>query len=68
MSEEVVQYDHKKVRCALDRVMEKYPIQERYPRMLAGAEALLARAEKYGRPETVQFQKDYIEALKKDGR
>lgn len=65
---EVVEYDHRRVRAAMDRVMTKYPENERYPRMLAGVEEMLRRAVESGSVNAIAYQSQCLHALKRDRR
>jgi hypothetical protein len=63
---EAVEYDHRRVRAALDRAMLKYPAEERYQRMIWGVEELLRRATENNAIHAIAFQSQCLHALKRD--
>jgi len=63
-----IDYDHKKVRAALDRAFMKYPESERYERMVLTVQDMLDRAKKYGTRHAISFQKMCLNALLADRR
>lgn len=65
---EVVEYDHKRWRAAADRVMQKFPENERYGRLLGGVESMLQRALYHGSPYAVKYQRECLQALVRDGK
>lgn len=65
---EVVEYDHKRWRAAADRVMQKFPEDERYGRLLGGVESMLQRALYHGSRYAVKYQRECLQALVRDGK
>jgi len=65
---EDIEYDHKRVRFALDRAFMKYPESERYERMVLTVQEMLDRAKKYGTRHAINFQRCCLNALLADGR
>lgn len=65
---EAVEYDHRRVRAAMDRAMAKFPEEERYQRMIWGVEEMLRRATENGSVYAITYQSQCLHALKRDGR
>ena len=63
---EAVEYDHRRVRAAMDRAMAKFPEEERYQRMIRGVEELLRRATENGAIHAIAYQSQCLHALKRD--
>lgn len=63
-----IEYDHRRVRPAMDRVFAKYPESERYEAMVSSVQEMLGLARRNGSHYAIEFQQKCLRALSLDKR